>query len=275
MSAQDRRGTRHPGGLGFLAGLLAGVAGGLFGVGGGVLLVPILAGRFRLTQHQAHGTSLAVIGVSALAGLAVYGAFAHVAWGTAALVGLASVFTARYGARWASRTSPRGLRRAFAAFLVLVAVRLLLSPPQPGVGALPAGPWGIAFDLALGAGIGLLAGFMGVGGGMIAVPAFTLGLGMAQQAAQGTSLAVILVTGPAAAVEHARHGNVVWPLVPMLALGAIVGAPLSSWLAQVLPHEVLVKAFAVFLLANAAYSWFKTGRREPPAPAAGSGATDP
>src|SRR5436190_16095270 len=108
-----------------LAGLVAGVAGGLFGVGGGVILVPLLTGGFALSQHRAHGTSLAVIGVAALAGLAVYGAHSQVAWTTAAVVALTSVLAAPLGARWASRTSPGALRKAFAIFLVLVALRLL------------------------------------------------------------------------------------------------------------------------------------------------------
>jgi uncharacterized membrane protein YfcA len=69
-----------------LAGLVAGLAGGLFGVGGGVILVPLLTGGFALSQHRAHGTSLAVIGISALAGLVIYGAFSRVAWTTAAVV---------------------------------------------------------------------------------------------------------------------------------------------------------------------------------------------
>jgi len=249
---------------GFAGGMLAGVAGGLFGVGGGVLLVPILTGRFRLTQHQAHGTSLAVIGLTALAGLAVYGAYARVAWGTAAIVGLGSLATVRYGARWANRLSTSGLRRAFALFLVVVAVRLLVfRTPVGTVAAFHHGWRGTGFDLLLGGAIGLLSGFMGVGGGMLAVPVFTLALGMMQQVAQGTSLAVILLTGPAGAIEHARHGNVAWSLVPALALGAIAGAPLSSWLAQQLPHQTLVRAFAVFLLANGLVSWFKAGPREP------------
>ena len=58
-------------------------------------------------------------------------------------------------------------------------------------------------------------------------------------------------------VEHARHGNVVWGVVPMLALGAALGAPLASWAAQVLPHEWLVRAFAVFLLITAANTWVR------------------
>jgi uncharacterized membrane protein YfcA len=242
-----------------LAGAVAGLAGGLFGVGGGIVLVPMLTGGFRLTQHQAHGTSLAAIGATALAALVVYASHGNVAWTTAVPVGLASVLTARYGARWAARVSRRALARAFAVFLGLVAVRLMWDAPA-GTGVALAHGWtALTLDLGLGAAVGLLAGSMGVGGGLIAVPAFTLLLGMTQQAAQGTSLAVILVTAPAGAVEHARHGNVVGRLVPGLALGAALGGPLASWFALSLPHEVLVRVFALFLLANATYGWIRAG----------------
>jgi len=242
-----------------LGGVVAGLAGGLFGVGGGILLIPILTGVFRLTQHQAHGTSLAVIGVTALASLVVYGAHGNVAWTTAAIVGIASALTARYGARLANRLSKRRLARSFAVFLLVVAVRLMWKTPG-GTGSSITGAVGLLFDLVLGAAIGLLAGFMGVGGGILAVPAFALLLGMSQPLAQGTSLAVILVAGPAGAIEHHRHGNVIWRLVPLLAVGAAVAAPAASWLAQHLPHQILTRGFALFLMANAIAGWIRAGR---------------
>ena len=244
-----------------LGGIVAGFAGGLFGVGGGIVLVPLLTVVLHLSQHQAHGTSLAAIGATAVASLVVYGLHADVAWGTAALVGVASLLTARYGARLAARTSPRNLRRIFAVFLLLVALRLLWRAPAaagpPFHGLLQA----VGFDLALGAAVGLLAGLMGVGGGILAVPAFTLVLGMSQPTAQGTSLAVILVTAPAGAIEHHRHGNVALRLVPWLALGAALGGPAASWLAVGLPQAALARAFAAFLLANAVHLWVRSGPR--------------
>jgi uncharacterized protein len=247
------------------SGLVAGLAGGLFGVGGGILLVPMLTGAFALTQHQAHGTSLAVIGATAIAGLAVYAAHGHVAWATALIVGLASALTARAGARLTRRVSAAGLARAFAVFLVLVALRLMWPVPPRPLLALD-GVAGLAVDAALGASVGLLAGFMGVGGGVIAVPAFVLLLGMTQQQAQGTSLAVILMTAPVGAIEHHRHGNVALGLVPLMALGAAVGAPLASALAHHLPSAWLGRAFALFLVANAAHTWVRAGRRPAPTP---------
>lgn len=237
-----------------LAGLVAGFAGGLFGVGGGIVLIPLLTAFFAATPHQANGTSLATIGATALAGLAAYALRGNVAWGTAALLAVASIPTARLGARWAARTSRATLLRVFAAFLLLVAVRLLWRAPEPRAHDLPFA-WTIAADLALGAATGVLAGFLGVGGGILMVPALTLLFGVSQQVAQGTSLAVILVTAPAGALEHARHGNVLGRLVPWLFAGAALGAPLASWMAQSLPHEALARGFGVFLLANALHTW--------------------
>jgi len=244
-----------------IGGALAGVASGLFGVGGGLLLVPVLTRRFHCSQHQAHGTSLAVIGLTALAGVIVYAWNGHVQWVTAAVVAVASAVTARFGARLATRLSSVGLSRAFAIFMVIVAIRLLIKIPEPAPVPFHHGWIGAAFDLGLGAAVGVLAGFMGVGGGILAVPVFTLALGMSQQVAQGTSLAIILVSGPAGAIEHARHGNVVGSLVPALAIGSLLGAPLASWVAQLLPHAILVRGFAIFLLVNAVLTWFKPAVR--------------
>ncbi|HET7226173.1 MAG TPA: sulfite exporter TauE/SafE family protein [Candidatus Eisenbacteria bacterium] len=253
---------RHPLGIA-LAGAAAGLAGGLFGVGGGLLLVPLLTGPFGLGQHQAHGTSIAVVGATALTAIVVYALHGNVAWMTAAFVALASVFAARWGARLARRTRPRDLARAFAVFLGLVAVRLLWRAPAAH-GVPLSGAAAAAIDLAVGAVLGLTAGYMGVGGGIIAVPAFTLLLGMPQQAAQGTSLAVILVTAPAGTLEHHRLGHVAWRFVPLLAIGAALGSPLGSLLAHRLSAVILSRVFACFLLANAVHLWIRASRPRAP-----------
>ncbi len=252
---------------GILAGFLAGFAGGLFGVGGGIILVPLLTGVFGLTQHRAHGTSLAAIGATAIAGLAVYAWGGHVAWMIGAIMAVTSVLAARLGARLAARTSRAGLTRAFAVFLLIVAGRMLwrawahAAPAAAGGTPALAGVGGALAALAVGAGAGLVAGFMGVGGGILAVPALVLLFGASQQTAQGTSLALILVTAPMGAIEHHRHGNVVPGLVPFLAIGAVIGSPLASGLALRLPQSVLSLTFALFLVANAVVMWIRAARR--------------
>lgn len=239
-----------------LAGFGAGLAGGLFGVGGGIVMVPVLTGFFGLTQHQAHGTSLAAVAATALAGIVVYGLAGHVAWLPAALMAVSGAWTARLGARLAARTGREHLTLAFAVFILLMGLRILWRVPvtadHPALSGGPfSGPLGIAAALAVGAAVGLLAGYMGVGGGVIAVPALTLLFGMGQQTAQGTSLALILGSAPFGAVEHSRLGNVDRRLLPGLMVGALLGAPLASFAAQRLPQATLARAFAIFLLANA------------------------
>ena len=239
-----------------LAGFGAGLAGGLFGVGGGIVMVPVLTAFFGLTQHQAHGTSLAAVAATALAGIVVYGLSGHVAWLPAALMAVSGAWTARLGARLAARTGRERLTLAFAVFILAVGVRILWRVPVTGAnpafaGGPFSGPVGIAAALAVGAAVGLLAGFMGVGGGIIAVPALTLLFGMSQQTAQGTSLALILGSAPFGAAEHARLGNVVRRLLPGLMVGALLGAPRASYAAQRLPQATLARAFAIFLIANA------------------------
>ena len=248
-------------GRAWMGGALAGIAGGFFGVGGGVVIVPILTGTFKLTQHQAHGTSLAIVGAAAVASLAVYAFHGNVAWVTAAIVGVASMMSARWGARLAGRLSSERLAQAFALFLVLVAIRLLWKVPPANEHVLVTNTAGIATDLGIGVAVGLLAGFMGVGGGILAVPAFTLLLGMSQQVAQGTSLAVILLTAPAGALEHHRHGNVATRLIAPFALGAALCGPFASLLAQQLSQAVLVRGFAVFIVFNAVNLWVRAERK--------------
>ena len=244
-----------------VTGLVAGLAGGLFGVGGGIVLVPMLTSVLGLTQHQAHGTSLAAIGATAVAGLLVYGANGNVAWLPAGLLALASVPAANLGARFAARTSRERLVMAFAVFMVLVAARILWRAPVGSAEHALSGLGGLAVAAGVGVAVGVLSGFMGVGGGIIAVPALTLLFGMSQQLAQGTSLALILATAPFGALEHHRHGNVATRLLPGLAVGALVGAPLASLAAQRLPQAGLARGFAVFLLANAARTVWVALRR--------------
>jgi hypothetical protein len=162
MSARDL--ASREGAVAAAGGFVAGLAGGLFGVGGGIVLVPVLTGVFGLTQHQAHGTSLAVIGATAIAGLVVYGLAGNVAWWPAVLMSLSSILAAGLGARLAARVSRRGLTLAFAAMLLVIAARILWAPPVGSAAHALTGWTGVLAALGTGAVSGLLAGFMGVGG---------------------------------------------------------------------------------------------------------------
>jgi uncharacterized protein len=109
-----------------IAGLLTGVIGGLFGVGGGEIFIPLLVYLFGFSQHQAQGTSLAVLlpPIGLLAALRYYKA-GHVDFATAGLLALGFFFGASVGAIIATRIHGDPLRRLFGAFLLIVSLHMI------------------------------------------------------------------------------------------------------------------------------------------------------
>ena len=107
-------------------GFAAGVASGLLGVGGGIVLVPGLVLALGATQHQAHATSLSAIVPIGIAGFAVFALHDDVNYAVAGLLVLGALFGAPVGARAMSRIPERALALVFAAVLVVAGVRLLV-----------------------------------------------------------------------------------------------------------------------------------------------------
>ena len=110
-----------------LIGLVAGVFSALFGVGGGLLIVPLLLFFTRLSERPAMATSLAAIGVTALAGVIAYAITGRVRPAEAALVGLPAAAGAVIGTALQQRLPRRTLAFLFAGMLVAIAVTLLVS----------------------------------------------------------------------------------------------------------------------------------------------------
>ena len=103
-------------------GLIAGLASGLLGIGGGIVIVPMLVGWLGMPLKRALGTSLAAIVAIVVPGAAVHAALGHIDWGIALVLALGSVAGARVGARIALGTRERTLRLLVGGFLGLVAV---------------------------------------------------------------------------------------------------------------------------------------------------------
>jgi uncharacterized protein len=110
-------------GVGAAAGLLS----GLFGVGGGILLVPAMVLIVGFVQHRAQATSLAAIVPIAVVGALVFGRADSVNFVAAALLAVGSLAGVQVGARLMHRLSDRALTRVFGIFLVIVAIAMLLS----------------------------------------------------------------------------------------------------------------------------------------------------
>ena len=100
----------------------------------------------------------------------------------------------------------------------------------------------------IGLAAGLLAGLLGVGGGILMVPAMVLLLGFDQHVAQGTSLLVIIPAAVTGSYTHYRNGHVVMREAMILAIGGIIGAAVGALFALSIPEDLLQRMFAGLLL---------------------------
>jgi len=235
-------------GKSLLVGLVSGAFGGLVGLGGGVIMIPLLTRFLGLNQHQAHGTSLAALVFTGLTGAHTYWLHGSVDVAAAALLAATAIATASLGALFAHSLPEWQLKGAFGAFLIVVALLLVLKPYYAQYSGSASGWVRVAVLLASGIVAGFFAGLMGVGGGSLMVPAMVLLLGFSQHLAQGTSLLAMVPAGASGAYTHWRLGNVVTGIVPGLIAGIILGTYGGATLAHWLSEASLRLIFAAILI---------------------------
>ena len=119
----------------------------------------------------------------------------------------------------------------------------------------------IALVIAIGCAAGVIAGLVGVGGGILFVPALTLVLGLTQLHAEATSLLAIIPTSVVGTWRQQRYGNVDLRAAAWIGVGSIVGVQIGVLIAESLPEHVLRKLFGALLLVTAAQLVWRTRRR--------------
>ena len=236
-----------------LIGLVAGLFSALFGVGGGILVVPLLVLVAHYGAREAAATSLGAIGVTALAGTVAYALLGRVHVGDAALVGLPAALGAVLGAALQQRLPRRGLAVMFAGLLVAVAA-LLFFDAEPSFDT-----GGAAIAALLGVAAGVLAGLFGIGGGILFVPTL-VALGLSHLDAEATSLLAILPTVAAGIWRQEGYGN--FRRRPALTIGlcSVPGVALGVALAESLSEETLQRLFALLMAGVAAQMAWRARR---------------
>jgi len=231
-----------------LIGAIGGVLSGAFGVGGGIIMVPLLTIVAGLDHRRASATSLVAIIPAGIVGTVTYGLTGHVDLVAALLIAAGGVAGTFIGTRLLHRLSIGWLRWLFIGLLVLVAVRLFLEiPARSGVIALT--PVSIPGLVILGLVMGIASGLFGIGGGVIVVPILVALFGAGDLLAKGTSLLAIIPGAVTGTVRNARAG-----LVDVID-GTIVGvtAAIASFggvaIASALSPQLASILFAVLLLA--------------------------
>ncbi|WP_327265737.1 sulfite exporter TauE/SafE family protein [Streptomyces sp. NBC_01232] len=236
--------------LALVAGAVVGLALGALGGGGSVLAVPALIYLLGFTPAAATTASLIIVTATSATALYTHATSGNVRWRTGALFAAAGIPPAMAAAALAARLPGQLLTAAFAAVAGLAALRMLTSPvPEDEVR--PVRP---ARAAGAGASLGAVTGFLGVGGGFLAVPALVGVLGLRMRAAIGTSLLVITVNSLAAlTVRTGGASPLDWAVVAPFTGAAILAAWDGKHLSAAIKGPALQRIFAVVLLSVAAF----------------------
>ena len=248
-----------------LLGLAAGVLSGLFGIGGGIVMVPSLIVIFGMDILDANATSLAAM-------LLPVGVLGVIAYYKAGLINLKEslwisigLFAGSFvGGEFAVSISESLLSKLYAGILLYVALSYFnifsifkkKKDPKPiSYNTLPKPFW--AFIL-VGLGAGIFAGLFGKGGGLVIVPLLISIFHYDPKAAAATSLAALqLPVGLPSVVVYAQHGHLYIMYAALIALGIVLGVFVGSKIGVKLPSAMFKKVYALFLLVVAVYMVYK------------------
>ncbi len=269
--------------LAIVAGVLIGLSLGALGGGGSILAVPVLVYLLGQDAAQATTGSLVVVGVTSLIGAVTAHRAGNVMLGRGVIFGIVAIGGAAAGAKASAHVADAVLLAAFAALMLLVGGLMALRQVQqlrhspdaqqdsPGVHAWrpPALDDPIitfhegftcncpraAMVLVAATAVGLLTGFLGVGGGFLVVPALVLALALPMTYAVGTSLVVITLTSAAALAVRTGVGSAPdWPVVAVLTAVSALSGIAGARLADRVDTAKLAAAFTVLVLGVAFYT---------------------
>lgn len=242
------------------AGSVIGLVLALVGGGGSILAVPLLVYLVGVpSAHAAIGTAAVAVALNAGTSLIGHARSGNVKWPCALTFALAGVLGAALGAETGKAMDGQKLLTLFGALMVLVGLSMLRprsTADNPDV-RLERSTASVLLPrlIPTGFGVGLLAGFFGIGGGFLIVPGLILATRMPLHVAVGTSLVVVTALGLTTATSYALSGYVDWLLVGLMVIGGLIGAgigiPLGKGLAA--RKRAMELGFAALVIAIGGY----------------------
>jgi uncharacterized membrane protein YfcA len=238
-------------------GAALGTLGGLFGIGGGLIAIPMLGVLFGLDQQIAQGTALVMVVPNVMLALWRYHQRNKIELRYALPLASMGFCFAWLGSIWAVGIDAQSMRIGFVAFLIALCaynlVRMFFTSAAPSTQMNHSWPWlGV-----LGAASGTMGGLFGVGGAVVATPVLTSVFGTTQVVAQGLSLALALPSTGVTLVTYGVHHQVNWMIGVPLAIGGLMSNSWGVKIAHSLPARLLRALFCGFLLCCAVMLVFK------------------
>ena len=232
--------------LGYALALLIGLSLGLLGGGGSILTIPVLHYIMGYGVKAAVPMSLVVVGITSGVGAATHWRDGTLNPRVVLWFGPPAIVGALLGAELGLRASDQLRLTVFAVVMLAAAVAMFFG--QVAVEQVPPQPRRPPLIALVGGLVGMLTGFVGVGGGFLYVPTLVLLGGLPMKQAVGTSLALILISCIAAVVRY--HGSLSfdWSAIALFTGIALVGVAIGSRLVRSVSPAALRRGFAVFLL---------------------------
>jgi len=231
----------------FIGGVLAGIIAGLLGVGGGIIIVPMLVFFGKLPVNAVATSSLAIV-ITSISGSFQNWREGNLNFKKVISLGLPAVITAQLGVYLASHFSPLLLLSLFAILLFVNVYLVSLRRRLVTVENVSVDHDRIFLNTILtGGAAGILSGLFGVGGGVIMVPLQMLLLGEKIKVAIQTSLGVIILTAISASIGHAVAGNILLTEGLLIGFGGLVGAQFGTRFLPKLSDRVVTIGFLSFI----------------------------
>jgi uncharacterized membrane protein YfcA len=232
--------------------VLIGVSLGVLGSGGSIITLPVLVYVASVPPDQAIGMSLAIVGATSLLGAVLHFRKGNLHAKAALLFSATGMVGAFLGSSATHLLSKQALMLVFAAIMLLVGSLMLSGRPRLQQ-TRTCTYWPC---LLAGLGVGLLTGFLGVGGGFLIVPALVLAAGLDVKTAGGTSLAIIALNSASGLLGHLRFAAMDWSLLVKFLIFAFGGMLAGLAIAQRVPEKTLRRLFACALIVLAvAIGW--------------------
>ncbi len=247
--------------LGLASGLLVGFSLGLIGGGGSILAVPLMVYVVGVKEpHLAIGTSAVAVATNAAINLVSHSRSGNVNWSCGLIFALTGVAGAAIGSHLGKLVDGQQLLFLFALLMLVIAALMLKQRHRIAVPEIDITRGNAVAVVGLGLTTGVVAGFFGIGGGFLIVPALILATRMSIGTAVGTSLIAVTAFGVTTAASYAWSGLVLWPLAAVFIPGGVVGGLLGAALSRHLAGKrgTLDLVFAVTITAVALYMLART-----------------
>ena len=240
-----------------LLGAALGFLGGMFGIGGGIIAIPLLVVGFGMDQAVAQGTALVMMVPNLLIAWMRYSQRHPVNLKTALQIGVLACLTTWAVAHLATtHLAPETMRTVFSLFLLALAL-VLLSKSHAGQPTTPAKLRSLRWLPLVGVVGGGSMGLLGVGGGLVATPIFTGWFRQKQTVAQSLSLALVAPSSIIALMTYSAAQRVDWAMGLPLAVGGLFTVSAGVAVAHRLPEKRLRAAFAWMVLCTAVWMLVK------------------